>query len=145
MVLLEVMGQRIADGIAPDQYYTHLFSASLKFNLLLGLKVFYLQVDNKAPYRNSIFCCLVAGGGNLSRCCNITDWLLDLLQLYGVVREDNSFWNMVGKSTASYEIRDNKMFQQLPWIISDGRKKSPAQSYQDRNVMFLIISGVNTP
>lgn len=45
-VIMVVREHEIVGGIAPDQYYTHLFSACLKLNLLLKLEVFYLQVDN---------------------------------------------------------------------------------------------------
>lgn len=132
MVLLEVMGHRIADGIAPDQYYTHLFSALLKFNLLLGLKVFYLQADNKTPNRNSIFCFLVGGGENLSHCCSITDRDLKLLQLYGVLLEERPvirFLEHGQESTSSHEIRGNNIFQSAVIDNFDGIKKYPAQSH----------------
>lgn len=53
VVMVMVREQRIIFGFAPDQYYTHLLPACLKFNLLRKIEVFYLQVDN-ALHRNSI-------------------------------------------------------------------------------------------
>lgn len=73
--------QKIAGGIAPHQNYTHLFSARLKFNLFLGLEVFYLQADNKALYRNSIFLVFSCRGEDLSHCGDITDQDLNLPEL----------------------------------------------------------------
>lgn len=61
LVLLEVMMQKIAGGIAPHQNYTHLFSAQLKFNLLLGLEVFFIFKQIIRLYTEiQFFWCLVA-------------------------------------------------------------------------------------